>query len=126
MLLAMVRRPLFAVALVIPALFGCQSSRPTTYSERLAVVADAYERDLARVERTLEDVRPRTPAAPSTPTEVEFVASMRRAEMALELARHALERARLDTSGDALRHAAAYSQLALEYANTANAYAPLQ
>jgi len=112
-----------AVLTFLPFVAGCSSSRPTTYAERLTIVADDYERDLARVERTLEQVRPLVPATPSTPTEVELAAFVRRADMALELARHALERARIETSGDQMRHVAAYSLLALEYANEANARA---
>lgn len=119
----MLLRSFLAVALALPVLSACSSSRPTTYAERLSTVADDYERDIARVERILESVRPLVPAVLSTPTEVELAASVRRADMALELARHALERARAETSGDQMRHVAAYSLLALEYANEANARA---
>jgi len=123
-IVGMLLRSVLAVALTLPVLSACSSSRPTTYAERLATVADDYERDLARVERILESVRPLVPATPSTPTESELAASVRRADMALELAHDALTRARLETSGDQMRHVAAYSQLALEYANAANAFAP--
>lgn len=112
-----------AVLALLLFVAGCSSSRPTTYAQRLETVAGDYERDLARVERTLDHVRPLVAAAPSTPTEVELAAFVRRAEMSLELARHALERARIEASGDQMRRVAAYSLLALEYANEANARA---
>jgi hypothetical protein len=110
-------------ALLVPFVAGCSSSRPTTYAERLETTADDYERDLARVERTLAEVRPLVPATPATMLEQELGAFVRRADMALELARHALERARTETSGDQMRRVAAYSLLALEYANEASARA---
>jgi hypothetical protein len=117
----MLLRSFLAVALALPVLSACSTSRPTTNPERLATVAEYYESDLARVETILERVRSVVPPAPTTPTEVELAAYVRRADMALELARHALERARAETSGDQMRHVAAYSLLALEYANEANA-----
>jgi hypothetical protein len=117
----MLLRSFLAVALALPVLSACSTSRPTTYPERLANVAEYYESDLARVETILERVRSVVPPAPTTTTDVELAAYVRRADMALELARHALERARAETSGDQMRHVAAYSLLALEYANEANA-----
>lgn len=102
---------------------SCNSSPRSTYAERLAVVASVYERDLERVERILEQVRPRVGITPATSHELHAAASVRRAEMALELARAAIERAVAQTSGDQMRRVAAYSLLALEYANEANAYA---
>jgi hypothetical protein len=116
----MLLRSALAVALALPVLSACTSSRPTTYAERLETVAGDYERDLARVEEILERVRS---VVPTEPNDLELAASVRRADMALELARHALERARAETSGDQMRHVAAYSLLALEYANEADARA---
>lgn len=108
---------------VAPFLAACSSTRPTTYAERLETVADDYGRDLARVERILEGVRPHVIASPTTNAEVALAAAFRRAEMALELARGAIERARLENRGDPMRRVAAYSLLALEYAHEAHAYA---
>jgi hypothetical protein len=119
----MLLRSFLAVALALPVLSACTSSRPSTHAERISIVADDYERDLARVEETLARVRTVVPPVPTTPTEIELAQYVRRADMALELARHALERARAESSGDQMRHVAAYSLLALEYANEANARA---
>lgn len=114
---------LLVCVVAVPFLGACNSARPTSYAQRLDTVAGDYERDLARVERILERVRPLVPPAPSTPTESELASSVRRADMALELAHDALLRARRETSGDQMRRVAAYSLLALEYANAADARA---
>lgn len=121
--MALHKLALLVFVVAVPFLGACNSSRPTSYAERLDTVAGDYERDLARAERILERVRLLVPAAPSTPTEGELAASVRRADMALELAHDALLRARRETSGDQMRRVAAYSLLALEYANAANARA---
>lgn len=113
---------LFSI-LVVPLLGGCSTTRATSYAERLDTVAGDYERDLARVQRTLERVRPLVPRAPATPSEQELAVAVRRADMALELAQAAIERAQAETSGDQMRRVAAYSLLALEYANEADARA---
>ncbi|MBX3464136.1 MAG: hypothetical protein KF830_13260 [Planctomycetes bacterium] len=104
-------------------LAGCSSTRPTTYEQRLDTVASDYERDLARVRRTLDRVRPQVSSTPTTPREQQLATAVRRADMALELAVAAIERARAESSGEQMRRVAAYSQLALEHANEANAFA---
>jgi hypothetical protein len=114
---------LWCLVLVVPVLSGCSTTRGTGYANRLETVAGDYERDLARVRHTLEQVRPLVPATPTTPTEKELAAAVRRADKALELADAAIARARAETSGDQMRRVAAYSLLALEYANEANARA---
>ncbi|MBL8860862.1 MAG: hypothetical protein JNK02_02530 [Planctomycetes bacterium] len=114
---------LVTVLLVHLAASAC-SSTATSYAERALVVADGYERDLARVERQLAAARSVAPAQPGSYTEEQLVAAIRRADACLARAHAELEGVRREPSEPAMRRLAAWALLALESANEARQYAP--